>query len=395
MDNTHDELMHLSNLIGLVYEGATDLTRWTNDILPAISEYLQVPECILFTNLHTPQNGGYFFIHGMTQDHVDLYMNKYHSYDLWTSTIIANNLLLEGNVLLGEDVVPREQLLNSVFYKECLSRDKNMAQLMSCVVFGSNTSNAMPTVCSFFRGLHHADFNETDILRLRLIMPHLSRSLGVLQRLQSAELAVATSQAALDRLPSAILLLDHHGNVSFANRTAQKLLHDNDGLRLLKLTHSNKLGKLVAENVAANKLLKDAISATLNRDPYATPHFSNCVLVPRTSNCSNYSLQFSSLGDHIEFGTGIGAYSTIIFIADDTQPLRLDPTLLQGAYGLTPAEARVAITLLESASAKDVADKLGTSLHTVRTQIKQIYAKLGVDTRARFVKILLGLAKYH
>lgn len=56
------------------------------------------------------------------------------------------------------------------------------------------------------------------------------------------------------------------------------------------------------------------------------------------------------------------------------------------------AEARVAIALLECSSAQEVADYLNVTPHTVRTQIKQIYAKLGVDTRARFVKLMTGSA---
>lgn len=69
------------------------------------------------------------------------------------------------------------------------------------------------------------------------------------------------------------------------------------------------------------------------------------------------------------------------------------PALLQRTYGLTPAEVRVAIALLEGSSAREVADYLNVSPHTVRTQLKQIYAKLGVDTRARFVKLMLGLGQ--
>ena len=69
------------------------------------------------------------------------------------------------------------------------------------------------------------------------------------------------------------------------------------------------------------------------------------------------------------------------------------PESLQSAYGLTPAEVRVAIALLEGSSAREVADYLNVSPHTVRTQLKQIYAKLGVDTRARFVKLMLGLGQ--
>lgn len=69
------------------------------------------------------------------------------------------------------------------------------------------------------------------------------------------------------------------------------------------------------------------------------------------------------------------------------------PELLQKAHGLTPAEARVAIILLEGSSAREVADCLGVSFNTVRTQIKEVYAKLGVDSRARFVKLMLALAQ--
>jgi DNA-binding CsgD family transcriptional regulator len=67
--------------------------------------------------------------------------------------------------------------------------------------------------------------------------------------------------------------------------------------------------------------------------------------------------------------------------------------LLKSVCGLTPAEARVAIALLEGGSARNVADYLNVSPHTVRTQLKQIYAKLGVDTRARFVRMMLELAE--
>ena len=394
MNSTNEDLTQLSDLIGLIYEGATDPGRWTKDILPAVAEYIQAPECILFTNLHTPQNGGYFFIHGMTQDHVDLYMNKYHNHDVWTTAALEKNLLTEGSVLIGDDLVPRQQLLESKIYKECLSRDENMAQLMACMVFGNESGNSKPTAISFFRGLHHPDFNAENIQRMILILPHLSRSLGVMQRLRTAELTVATSLAALDRLSSGVLLLDESGAVAFANRSAKRMLEDGDGLRLCKRSNTPSFGRLIAENDASTNAINDAVRATLDRDPYATPHFSNCVTVPRSSGLANFTLQFSALGDHHEFVGGSSAFAVIIFIADGAQEIEIDPAMLQSAYSLTPAEAKVAVTLLQCSSAQEVATKLGTSLHTVNTQIKQIYSKLGVDTRTRFIKLLLGLARH-
>ena len=71
------------------------------------------------------------------------------------------------------------------------------------------------------------------------------------------------------------------------------------------------------------------------------------------------------------------------------------PELLQVTYGLTPAEARVAIALLEGGSSHEVADNLNVSFHTVRAQIKGVYAKLGVNSRARFAKLMLDLTQQH
>lgn len=336
---------------------------------------------------HTPE-WGYFFLHGITQEHVDQYVQKYYAEDVWKIAFAERNMYITGNVMLGDELIPRAQLLASKFYKECLSRNKNMVQLMTGIVFGMDSTTSVPAICSFFRGSHHPDFAQENIARMRLLLPHLSRSLGVMQRLQSAELTVATSLAALNRLSSGVLLIDSLGKVAFANLAAQRVLKNEDGLGVCQRNNTESFGSLISRNTECNK----AINAALNNQPYNTPHFSKCVTVPRTSGLSSYTLQFSALGEHTEFGAGRGTYSSIIFISDDTQEVEIDPVLLKSAYGLTPAETRVALALLRSTSAQDVADQLGTSTNTVRSQIKQIYTKLGVDSRTRFVKLMLGLA---
>lgn len=69
------------------------------------------------------------------------------------------------------------------------------------------------------------------------------------------------------------------------------------------------------------------------------------------------------------------------------------PELLQSAYGLTPAEVRVALALHGSGSAREIAGDLRVSFHTVRTQIRQVYAKLGVNSRTNFVNMMQELAQ--
>jgi DNA-binding CsgD family transcriptional regulator len=391
MSGLNSELQRLSELISLIYEGATDPSRWTKDILPAMAQYIEAPECLLMSSLHSPQNGGYFFMYGVEQAHIDLYASKYLTHDVWTIAGLERNLYTEGNVVIGAELVPREKLLTTSFYKEFLSRDENMGQMMASVVFGADSTTSMPTVCSFSRGLHHPVFGEQERERMQHLLPHISRSLGVMQRLRSAELALANTLAALDRLSAGVLLLDSSGAVAFANREANRILEAGDGLRLHKLRPASPLGELSAEKAPHSQAISDAIRAALTRDPYATTHFSKSVSVPRTSGLASYTLQFSALGDHSEFGGASGVYAAIVFMADGARKIDIDPVVLQSAYGLTPAEARVAIALVELESANEVADVLNVSRNTVTTHIKAVYSKLGVDSRARFVKAMLAM----
>lgn len=390
--NCLKELSRLSNVIGLIYEGATDPTRWVPDILPAMCEYIQAPGCLLFSSLHTPQNGGYAFTHGLSQEFLDLYMNKYQPQDIWTIAAFKHDLFHEGTVAIGEDFVSREELLASTFYKECMSVEPNGGQLLASVIYGADSRVALPAVCSYTRSLQAPNFGTTELDRQKLLMPHLSRSLAVMQRLRAAELTATATLASLDRLPSGVLLLNERGHVAFANRVAQQMLEKGDGLYLRQSQNISGLGRLDTDSAAMANDIDTAILATLRRDPYNTPHFSKSVSVPRTSGFGSYTLQFSALGNLNEFGGGASGYQAIVFVADSAQKPNIDPKVLQDTYRLTPAEGAAAIALLEHDSIKEAARALNNSPSTVQTQLKQIYLKLGVDSRTRFVKVMLGLA---
>jgi DNA-binding CsgD family transcriptional regulator/PAS domain-containing protein len=386
------ELAHFSEVVGLIYEGATDPSRWTKDILPAVGEYLQAPVSVMFNPLKMPLEGGLAFIHGMPQQQMDVYTTHYYKIDVHAQMAFAKGLVFEGNVILDTDILPQVQLRETQYHKEYLT-PWDITYALNAIVFGVNSvSGASACVIANWRRSNGTPYTEGDREKLKLLVPHLSRSLGVMQRIQSAELTVASTLAALDRLPMGVVLVDTQGEVTFANHSAQRMFEMGDGLRLRKLTNTAGLGRLIADSDAHNQAIHSAILATVNRDPYAAEHFSKYVTVPQTSRLACYTLQFSALGNHHEYNTGSNAPAAIIFIADGHQSEKVDPELLRGTYGLTNAEARVAIVLMECATLQEVADCMNTSIDTVRTHVKQIYAKLAVDTRARFVKLMMGLA---
>ncbi len=100
-----------------------------------------------------------------------------------------------------------------------------------------------------YRGFNVPNFSLEDKQKLSLLLPHLSRALGVMFKLRDAEFKVASTLAALDSVATGILLLGQGDGVVFANRAARSLLADEDGLALRRL-YSGSGSKLDADNAA-------------------------------------------------------------------------------------------------------------------------------------------------
>ncbi len=63
---------------------------------------------------------------------------------------------------------------------------------------------------------------------------------------------------------------------------------------------------------------------------------------------------------------------------------------LQRRYGLTPREADVALEIVGGGQNRDVADRLGLSLHTVRRHVERVLFKLQVHSRSSVLPTLLS-----
>ncbi|WP_295852862.1 LuxR C-terminal-related transcriptional regulator [Tardiphaga sp.] len=82
-----------------------------------------------------------------------------------------------------------------------------------------------------------------------------------------------------------------------------------------------------------------------------------------------------------------GAVS-ILFLTPITQHESPAPELLQALFDLTPAEARVASMLTEGNTVDTISKLQSVSLNTVRTQLKSVFAKTGVERQVDLVSLL-------
>ena len=61
---------------------------------------------------------------------------------------------------------------------------------------------------------------------------------------------------------------------------------------------------------------------------------------------------------------------------------------MRAAYGLTPAEARVALLLASGVSGQQMPELLGVTYDTVKTHLRRCFEKTGVHSQAQLMRLL-------
>ena len=238
------------------------------------------------------------------------------------------------------------------------------------------------------RGNGKVPLDQTSIESVDRIRMHLAHAIRTHFRRRSARPVVAAGQVLLEALPQGVLIVDDTRFISFANSPARAILEQGDVLinrdgrldatdarrsrDLLVMIHSLGLGgSIVAERGADRAVLRLAIPA-------------------RASDLLVIALA-------VRPETSLGAFGddpcAILVLHPLSHSPRLDPLIASLAFNLSPAEAIVATAIAEGASPDDVAKKRGVSLATVRTQLRGIYAKLGVRRLPDMIRLLLELPR--
>jgi DNA-binding CsgD family transcriptional regulator len=372
-----------AHLLDLVYEASLEPQRWPQALAHAAS-WLGASRSLLFTPGAAIDADGFFYSHGVSAEEMTIWSSRYVGQDFWTARVVERGLVYEGSVFRDADLSTREELLASDYYREHLVR-MDMGWLMSGVILAPPDGQLPVVVLSNYRGVQaEGGFDEVARARMGLLLPHLSRALAVMLRLRRAEHLAAASTGALDALSCGVALLDRQGRIVHANQRAESIWRAADGLR------RDGLGHIAIDGAAARRAWQAALQATLD-EAGRVAHFSEALNVPRGSGPGSYLLQLSRLSIGDRFGPLAGDACVIVFITDSERRQEPDATVLMRLYGFSAAEARTAQVLAGGARLAAAAAALDLSVNTLKTQLKQIYAKTGCGSRAELARLLLSL----
>jgi DNA-binding CsgD family transcriptional regulator len=84
--------------------------------------------------------------------------------------------------------------------------------------------------------------------------------------------------------------------------------------------------------------------------------------------------------------------AVVLFISDPDQDLEVPADLLRRCYGLTPAEGRLTMVILEGHSLTVAADSCGVTHNTAKSQLKSVFLKTQVNRQGELIRLLLNTA---
>lgn len=389
---------HLSELIHLIYDAALHPEQWST-VVAAIAVSLGSSKALLFTPYLAPQHGGFIFPFGFDEAAVQLWASTYIKHDIRAAQLRERGLLCDGVVVLDEDLVPQKKMLSSRMYQEYL-RVQGLGRVCVGVVF-AGAPDLPAVVLPVHRGPDDP-FNQQDVAWMKLLIPHVSRAMGVMLRLETARVQNASLLASVDHLNFGVALLSEEMQVLHLNQVAQKVLQRGDGLSLntqQQLEGRTENAEIPFQNVSS------WLERVRNTPLSVQPHFLQGAVVVRTNShqesvCGQnhvakqyYDLQCAPLPKIDAWcGPKQGA-RYVVFITDPDAVKLPGAARLHELYGLTAAQAKVTCELTRGASYKKVAQRLRISEDTVRSHIKEIYRKTRVNRQADLVRLILSISQ--
>lgn len=368
---------HLLNTITRIHRASLSPETWP-EALDAISHCVGSPRAVMYSV--RPDDGSVleFRSHNVDPAYGGRYLSYYHQVDPWLECAAY---LDSKRPLRGTEIVPDIAMRQTEHYNDFL-KPQDIRFLLTG--FTDKTSTRMD-ILSVFHRVRQDDFNDRSVRVFEILIDHVSQALNVERTLDGARACSRGLGAALDSVPRAIVLLNSGGAVVYANAAADRLLSAADGL-------SVSGGRLEATSPGARKsldrLLRDAADA-----PFRTRHQRRLTKVPRISGRHPYVVRaapIESTPDIADVNDLPESPRLLVTISDpeDRHPV---PTAgeLQVIYGLTPAEANLAVELSGGATLARVAERQGIAVSTVRKYLRSVFDKTGTHRQAELVQRLV------
>lgn len=369
-----------SHALEKIYAATLSETFWP-DALKTVGNLFD-SDCTHFEVLEKKTGRPVFFRNeGASEDALDLYVSHYAAV---SPRATFGELQPEGHVSYDHDMLSENDIGRDEFYNDFM-----IPQGYKYFLSANLINNAdLFSVFSIQRPLGQDHANASEIELMRRLTPHLSQAMKIHMQLAIQNAERQTRDLLVGHSTTGIVFLDVSGSVVMLNPAAEEMISDpqnglniRDGQVLFDTDdNSNRTNRLVANAIAtaAGTDFKPAGAIPIRRET-GLPLTIIAVPLPHAQ------------GTLDGLSASINGPAVALLLCDPNRTQGLPDQLLRSAFGLTPAESRVARALAAGQTPGEYADTAEVGIRTVRTHISRLLAKTGARNRVELMRILGGI----
>jgi DNA-binding CsgD family transcriptional regulator len=314
------------------------------------------------------------FTEGYDDSTLDSYARHYHALNPYH----RHPELGVPNRIITDEWLPADLSAGEREYLEDWVRPQGVHHLMGQML---NRRAAGTLFFVTWRGSGVGHFSEGEKHLFNRISRATDRAIDVAERLHTAETAFSAAAAQLGMQGVGVIFLAADGRVTDCNAAADACLAGRDGLVLCG-------GRLEALYPADRSVFQRFVDGLLKQDHVLSANRTEIVL-RRALGRSSLRIEGVRVGGyHARFGSN--RHGSAILLLHLPVLSSRDPARLRKAWGLTPAEARLALLLLEPVPLREAAQRLGITHETARSHLKALFAKTGTHGQTELALRLMS-----
>jgi DNA-binding CsgD family transcriptional regulator len=274
------------------------------------------------------------------------------------------------------DLLEYDAYRRGPFYQEWL-RPQGCVDVANVVLHQSDGTCA--DLLTFLPGPRMADAEMRR--RIAAVAPHARRALLVNKTIDATVSEASSFADILNGLSAAIFLIDASCRIVHANAAGDGLVGADDILRLVN-------GQLVARDGRINQTLRSAFTGHGRIAAEAA-----CIALPMTGrDGERYVAHLLPLTAAARGAIGAAHKSVAALFVRKVAVEMAGSEIIARSFGLTPAELRVMLSIVDVGGVPETAAALGVAVSTVKTHLHRVFAKTGASRQADLVKIAAGFS---
>ncbi len=294
----------------------------------------------------------------------------------------SSSRLDEGAIVTNEELIPNSELHKTVYYKDVLSK-LDIEKTLTSVLMKNAQYYAY---AALIRGKNTSVFTDKDKVLLQHLSPYLKLGLrAYLETQKQKTFSNILVNVWLGEYSFAVFQLNKSAKILQMNDYAKHLVDEKAQLSIIDQELTYEGDDNVANQFVA--LIENSCHPAKRKVPHQ---------------------QLSSLEiDGVYFRLIVIPLKQVEVLHSSEHPACLvvlqdrgsaeqviDRSFLQMAFDFSKAELRVAEGLSHGSTLKEIAEDNGISVHTVRAQLRSIFAKSGLNSQSSLIRFLVDEASY-